>query len=54
MAGRRRVVKLIAPSYPTVASLRGAAGSLPMPRPWHEAREIAREDALERKDRANV
>jgi bifunctional DNA-binding transcriptional regulator/antitoxin component of YhaV-PrlF toxin-antitoxin module len=46
--------KLIAPNYPTVASLGGAAGSLPTPRPWHEAREIAREDALERKDPANL
>lgn len=33
------------PAYPTVASLVGAAGSLPEPKSWEEMREIAREDA---------
>jgi antitoxin PrlF len=33
------------PTYPTVASLAGAAGSLPEPKSWKEMREIAREDA---------
>lgn len=32
--------------YPTVASLRGAAGSLPTPLTWKAMREIARQDAL--------
>jgi AbrB family looped-hinge helix DNA binding protein len=39
-------VRLDVPRYSTVASLRGAAGSLPRPRSWQEMREIAREDAL--------
>ena len=32
--------------YPTIASLRGAAGSLKKPMSWPEMLEIAREDAL--------
>jgi AbrB family looped-hinge helix DNA binding protein len=40
-------VKLKTPTYPTIASLRGAAGSLERPLEWHEMREIAREDRLE-------
>ena len=40
-------VRLRAPHYPTLASLRGAAGSLKQSRDWHEMREIAREDRLE-------
>jgi AbrB family looped-hinge helix DNA binding protein len=32
--------------YPTVASLRGAAGKLPQPLSWEEIRQIAREDRL--------
>jgi len=37
-------------SYATVASLRGAAGSLKKPLSWPEVREIAREDARVRKN----
>ncbi len=37
-------IELRAPIYPTVASLRGAAGSLAKPRSWDEMRAIARED----------
>jgi len=37
-------VRLAAPRYPDVASLRGAAGSLKKPLSWQEMREIARED----------
>ncbi len=32
--------------FPTVASLVGAAGSLPCPRPWPEMRAIAYEERL--------
>ncbi len=32
--------------YPTIASLRGAAGTLPRPISWHEMIQIAREDQL--------
>jgi antitoxin PrlF len=39
-------VKLKAPTYRSVASLRGAAGSLGRPLPWEEMREIAREESL--------
>ena len=37
-------IELRAPVYPTVASLRGAAGSLAKPHSWDEMRAIARED----------
>ena len=37
-------VKLRAPRYPDLASLRGAAGSLARPMPWKEMLDIARED----------
>ena len=40
-------VKLKAPTYRSVASLRGAAGSLERPLPWREMREIAREEYLQ-------
>lgn len=33
-------------SYPSVESLRGAAGTLERPLSWEEMRRIAREDAL--------
>ena len=39
-------VKLRAPQYPDLASLRGAAGSLSRPLSWKEMRQIAREDQL--------
>lgn len=45
-------VKLTIPRYSTVASLAGAAGSLPDPRSWNEMRQIAREDRLQGKETA--
>lgn len=40
------VVRLKAPRYPDIASLRGAAGALTKPLSWAEMRGIAREDRL--------
>jgi AbrB family looped-hinge helix DNA binding protein len=40
-------VALAVPTYSTVASLAGAAGSLGQPLSWKEMREIAREEHLE-------
>ncbi|MGI8857514.1 MAG: AbrB/MazE/SpoVT family DNA-binding domain-containing protein [Thermomicrobiales bacterium] len=37
-------IELRAAAYSTIASLRGAAGSLEKPYSWHEMRAIARED----------
>ncbi len=39
-------VRLVAPPYPDIESLRGAAGSLEKPLPWEETLQIAREDRL--------
>lgn len=39
-------VRLTAPRYPSIASLRGAAGSLQRALSWPKMREIAREDGL--------
>jgi AbrB family looped-hinge helix DNA binding protein len=39
-------VELKTTKYPTVASLRGAAGKLAQPLSWEEMRQIAREDHL--------
>ncbi len=36
-------------TYPTLESLRGAAGTLPRPMEWREMLEIAREDRMLRK-----
>lgn len=45
-------VRLHALQYPTVASLRGAAGMLPEPLSWEDMREIAREDrSLQERER---
>ena len=46
-------VELKSVKYPTVASLRGAAGKLAQPLTWDEMRQIAREDRLQasRKDK---
>lgn len=42
-------VRVKVPRFPTISSLRGAAGSLPEPRPWEEVESIAHEDrAIER------
>ena len=40
-------VRLRVPRYPTVASLRGAAGNLKEPMPWQEMRRIAFEDRFD-------
>ena len=42
-------VRLKVPRYPTVASIRGAAGRLGKKISWKEMREIAREDRAQRK-----
>jgi AbrB family looped-hinge helix DNA binding protein len=39
-------IELKAPKYPNVASLAGAAGTLPQPMSWDQMREVAREDHL--------
>ncbi len=39
-------VAVKATKYPTIASLRGAAGKLKTPLAWEEMRQIAREDHL--------
>jgi len=41
-------VSLRQPTYPTIASLAGAAGKLPKPIPWKEMRRIAIEDYIAR------
>lgn len=41
------VVRLTTPRYPTIASLRGAAGALKKPLSWEEVKTIAREDYLD-------
>lgn len=38
------LVELRVPKYPSVVSLRGAAGALPQPLSWQEMRQIAHED----------
>lgn len=42
-------VRLRVPRYPTIASLRGAAGSLKKPLTWEEMQQIAYEDRLRAK-----
>lgn len=44
--GEDGIVQVRPVAYPTIASLAGAAGSLPRPMPWKEMLEIAREDHL--------
>lgn len=44
-------VRLQSARYPDIASVVGAAGSLPHPLSWQEMRDIAREDALGEKYR---
>lgn len=46
-------VRLKAPRYPDLASVRGAAGKLPKRMPWDEMLEIAHEDALQGKVRTH-
>lgn len=46
-----REVQVKASRYPTIESLRGAAGSLKKPLRWDEMREIAREDRVEARQR---
>lgn len=38
------IVRLRVPQYPTIASLRGAAGDLPQPMSWQDMQRIAYED----------
>ena len=45
-------VELKLAKYPTVASLRGAAGKLAQPLSWEEMRQIAREDHLKETNRS--
>jgi antitoxin PrlF len=40
-------VRLVVPRYPTIRSLRGAAGSLGRTLSWDEMRRMAREDFVE-------
>ena len=40
-------VRLSAPTYPDIASLRGVAGSLDKPSSWEEVQAVAREDHLQ-------
>ncbi len=42
-------VRLMAPKYPTIESLRGIAGTLPRPMSWQEVKDTAREDHLREK-----
>lgn len=42
--GEQGAVSIKAARYPTIASLRGAAGRLKQPRSWREVRHIAHED----------
>lgn len=37
------------PKYPTIASLRGTAGSLPKPLSWNEMKQLAMEDRFKNK-----
>jgi antitoxin PrlF len=41
------VVRLRVPRYPTIASLRGAAGRLNKPLSWQEIQKIAQEDRFD-------
>ena len=43
-------VRLRVPRYPTIASLRGAAGRLPQPLSWQQMQRIAYEDRFAAKD----
>jgi hypothetical protein len=43
-----------AEKYPTVASLAGAAGTLPVPANWEDLRESAREEHLAAKFRSHA
>lgn len=46
VVGGQGEVQLQVPRYPTLGSLRGAAGKLPKPLSWKEMLAIAREDHL--------
>lgn len=45
--GKQGNITLQAPQYPTLASLKGAAGKLEKPLPWKEMQRIAWEDRME-------
>lgn len=42
-------VKVKVPKYPTIASLRGAAGALPKPMSWREMKAVAMEERFKSK-----
>ncbi|HVC33614.1 MAG TPA: AbrB/MazE/SpoVT family DNA-binding domain-containing protein [Chloroflexota bacterium] len=46
------IVRVTAPRYPTIASVRGTAGSLETPSSWQDLRGIAREDRAEYREAA--
>ena len=46
-------VRLRVPHYPTIASLRGAAGRLQKPLSWQQMQRIAYEDRFATKDESN-
>jgi antitoxin PrlF len=46
VVGKQGEVQLQVPKYPTLSSLRGAAGELAKPLSWKEMLAIAREDHL--------
>lgn len=42
-------VKVTQVKYPTIQSLRGAAGSLKKPIPWKQLRDLARQERIDKK-----
>lgn len=42
-------VKVTQVKYPTIQSLRGAAGSLKKPVPWNQLRDLARQERIDKK-----
>lgn len=47
-------VRIKIPRYPTITSLRGAAGSLKRPLSWQQMRQVAYEDRFKGKRREEV
>ncbi len=50
--GTDGTVQIQAPRYPTIASLRGAAGSLDRPMTWKQMKETAYKDHFKARDEA--
>lgn len=48
------VVRLRVPRYPTIASLRGAAGRLQKPLSWQQMQQIAYEDRFAANNKSNT